>query len=507
MKKILAVFSILTLFAVGPALSAPGNADNGKKIYTKRCQMCHGEEGDGAGPGADRLNPPPRDFTEALYKIKTTGTDDPVPNDEDIFRMIRDGMPGTAMPGWSDMLSDQEMWDLVLYLKIFAELEEEKPEEQLVYGTQVATSPESIAIGNKLFHDGDRCSECHGQEGKGDAIKRLKDDAGARTWPRNLTKPWTFRSSNDPKDIYARITIGIPGTQMPSFADPKSSKKLSVEERWHVANYVQSLAKTDKAVRAENTVIKAERIEGALPTKPDDAAWATALPTTFPMVPQIVAKPRFFKMANDTITAYALYNDTEIAFLLEWDDRTKSIPGDEAAAKIADPEMGPDAVALQLPIQPVEGLEKPYFIAGDATHPVNIWKWNAGTKKSPQKIELSNGRGLENVEARDAKAVGMSAAGSYKNGTWRVVMKRPLVTGDAKSDIQFEEGKFTPVAFAAWDGSNSEKARSYTLSTWYWILLKPSASAKPIISGVIMALLIFGLLVWWSRSATRKREV
>ncbi len=507
MKKILAIFTVLTVLSVNPALSAPRNAENGKKVYAKRCLMCHGEEGDGAGPGAERLNPPPRDFTEANYKIKTTGTDDPVPNDDDLFRMIRDGMPGTAMPGWSDILSEQDMWDLVLYLKMFGELEDEKPEEQLDYGTQVATSPESIAKGKDLFLDKERCSECHGKEGKGDAIKRLKDDAGARTWPRNLTKPWTFRGSNDPTDIFSRITVGIPGTQMPSFADEKSAKKLSIEERWHVANYVQSLATTDKAVRAENTVVKAERTAGDLPSSPDDPAWATALPTTFPMVPQIVANPRFFKMANDTITAYALYNDTEIAMLLEWDDRTKSIPGDEAAAKIADPDMAEDAVAVQLPIIPVKGLKKPYFIAGDATHPVNIWKWSAGSTEKPQSISLANGTGLDKVETRDAKAAGMSGAGSYKNGTWRVVIKRPLKTDDVEADIQFGEGKFTPIAFAAWDGSNSEKARAYTLSTWYWILLKPAASAKPIIYGIIMALAIFGLLVWWAGNAGRKQGV
>ena len=101
-----------------------------------------------------------------------------VANDEDLFRMIRDGMPGTAMPGWADMLSDQDMWDLIAHLKTFAGLEEEKPGKQLDYGSQVASSPDSIAKGEELFHQGDRCSECHGNLGKGDAIKKLKDDNG-----------------------------------------------------------------------------------------------------------------------------------------------------------------------------------------------------------------------------------------------------------------------------------------------------------------------------------------
>ena len=39
-------------------------------------------------------------------------------------------------------------------------------------------------------------------------------------------------------------------------------------------------------------------------------------------------------------------------------------------------------------------------------------------------------------------------------------MRRPLKTEDAKGDIQFEIGKLIPIAFAVWDGSNSDVLRS-----------------------------------------------
>ncbi|MHA1158263.1 MAG: c-type cytochrome [Alphaproteobacteria bacterium] len=330
-----------------PAMAAPGDADSGEEIYTLRCIGCHGVDGDGYGPAAERLNPPPRDFTFGLYKFKTTGFDDFVPNDDDLFRMIHDGMPGTSMPGWDDMLSDQDMWDVIAYIKIFAGLEEEEPTDQLDYGVRVETTDESTAKGKVLFED--RCSECHGMSGKGVATKKLKDDNGERTWPRNLTKPWTFRASNDPKDVFTRISVGIPGTQMPSFDDPKSAKKLTIEERWHIANYVTSLAKTVQVVRPENTVVKADKVSGAVPEDPDDPRWAEAEPTTFLLVPQIIAKERFFTPANDTITVRAFYDDQALSVLLEWDDRTKSMPGDPKAEEIADPDMAEDSVALQLP--------------------------------------------------------------------------------------------------------------------------------------------------------------
>src|SRR3990167_2301545 len=260
------------LFTVGPAMAKPGTAAKGKEIYDKRCTWCHGDEGDGAGAAKERLLPPPRDFTSGNYKIKTSGFDEMVPSDDDVFRMIRDGMPGTAMPGWQDILAEQDMWDLVAYVKSFAQYDK-PPAKQVDYCTQIASSAESIEKGKKLFEDGDRCVECHGKSGKGSASKRLKGGGGERTWQRNLTKPWTFIGSSDPKDIYTRISTGIAGTEMPSFADPKSKNVLSVEDRWHVANYVASLAKTDKAVNAENTVIKADAVEGELPNTPDDERW------------------------------------------------------------------------------------------------------------------------------------------------------------------------------------------------------------------------------------------
>ena len=494
---------IAALLLAHPAAAAPGDPDKGEAIYTLRCVGCHGDEGDGMGPAAERLNPPPRDFTMGFYKFRTTGFDDYVPNDADLMRMIRDGMPGTAMPGWGDLLSEAEMWDLIAYLKVFGGLEEEVPTDQVDYGEQVATSAESIAKGKALFKD--RCDECHGASGKGVATKRLKDDGGARTWPRNLTKPWTFRASNEPRDIFSRISVGIPGTQMPSFADPKSKKILTIEERWHVANYVHSLAEATQVVRPENTVVKAGRVDGGLPHSPDDPKWAEAEPSTFYLVPQIIARERFFTPSNDTITVRALYDDTAVAILLEWDDRTRSLPGDPGAETVAGPGLSQDAVAVQLPAVIPEGMRKPYFGMGDAAHPVNIWHWQSGPADGVESVRLFDARGFGDLQERPAGESGLRASGVYDAGTWRVVMLRPLSTG-AGSDIQFSEGRFTPIAFAAWDGSNGEAGSKHTMTTWYWLLLKPPTGSRPYLAALAVMILIAGAQVWWARGAARRRR-
>ncbi len=499
----LAVF-FAAMGAVSPVAAKPGDADHGTEIYEKRCMGCHGEEGEGDGPAAERLNPPPRDFSSGQYKIKTTAFDDMVPNDDDLLRMVRDGMPGTAMPGWGDILSEQDMWDVIAYIKTFAGMEEEAPSAQVDYGEQVVSSAESIAAGEKLFHEDDRCSECHGQQGRGDAVKKLKDDDGNRTWPRNLGKTWTFRASNDPRDIFTRVSVGIPGTQMPSFADPKSKKKLSIDERWNVANYVASLAKKEKVVRPENTVVKADKVDGALPDAPDDPRWREAASATFFLVPQIIGKERFFTPSNDTITVKALYNADEIAILLEWDDRTKSIPGDTKAETVAGEGMGEDAAAIQLPVVIPKGMGKPYFGMGDAANPVTLWQWKSGTTERPQGFHLYSAKGFEDVSERDAASVNLQGGSIFVDGTWRVLMRRPLKAGDPGNDIQFEEGRFIPIAFAAWDGSNGEKGSQHTMTTWYWLLLKPATGSKPLFAAIAVALMLGAALLWWGRAAAKR---
>lgn len=495
--------ALLGSLLAGPAAAQSGDPANGARIYAQRCAWCHGEKGDGQGPGAARLVPPPRDFTLGLYKIKTSSHEELAARDEDLARMVRDGMPGTAMPGWKDVLSEQDIRDVLAHVAAFVELD--RPKKMLDYGAQIAASAESIATGRKLFLEGDRCSECHGKEGKGDGVKSLKDDAGYRTWPRNLTKPWTFRASNDPKDVFARISNGIPGTQMPAFADPAAKEKqLTVEQRWHIANYVASLAKREERVRPEKTVVKAAKLDGGLPASPDDPKWKQAEPVTFFLVPQLVAKERFFTPSNDTITVRALYDAKEIALLLEWDDRTKSVPGNEQAQKIAEGELAEDRVAVQFPVEIPKGMEKPYFLMGDGARPVALWQWSSGTTTVPESVTLATAHGIGKVEPRAAGPAALTARGSYGDGTWRVAMRRPLAAADPQNDIAFVEDAFIPIAFAAWDGSNGENGSRHTLTTWYWLMLEPPRSSRPLVAAFAVLLLVAGGEAWWARSAARR---
>lgn len=494
--------AIVGILMVTGGAYAKGNKENGKKIYDRKCAWCHGWEGAGDGPAKDVLNPAPRDFTSGIFKYKTSDREETFPFDQDLFKMIKDGMPGTGMPNWSDVLKEDEMWDLVAYIKTFGGLEAE-PKKKVELGKKVASDEKSVAAGKKLFED--RCYECHGTAGVGNSMKKLKDDwIGRRLWARNLTKPATYRAGSTVEDIYTRITTGIPGTAMPSFADPTSTKKLTDEERWQVANYVVSIQSETKRVKDGDTVLKGTLVNGALPKDATDPAWKNAPSTSWFMVGNIVVGDRNFMPTNDVVVGRALYNKDEIAILLEWDDRTRSVPGDAKAIELADGDFFQDSIAIQVPQKLMES-EKPYFIMGDSSKPVNFLQWSSGTTEEPQNLKVFDATGIDKATAREA--TGFTAVGAWDNGTWRVMFKRPIKTKDEK-DLQLEQGVYIPFALNAWDGHNGETGSKRTITTWYWLYLMQPAGSGPIIgatiwAGVVLALL---LLLSYTMGKSYKKE-
>src|SRR5690606_6298502 len=74
--------------------------DRGEAVFLRTCAPCHGETGDGRGPAARGLWPPPRDLTEARFKYAGVAERE-LPTDEALARTIRDGLAGTAMRGWA----------------------------------------------------------------------------------------------------------------------------------------------------------------------------------------------------------------------------------------------------------------------------------------------------------------------------------------------------------------------------------------------------------------------
>src|SRR5438876_159036 len=173
-----------TVFTLGlwPAFAwgQAGDANAGKAVYERKCLLCHGEKGDGKGPAAELLDPKPRDFTSGIYKIRTTAGK--APSDQDLYRVISDGMPGTSMPSWA-VLPEKDRWNVVAYVKAFAADKFKEATKKQELPKDVASSADSIKRGKEMF-EAIECNKCHGTEGRADGPRRprrrlLEEDGAA----------------------------------------------------------------------------------------------------------------------------------------------------------------------------------------------------------------------------------------------------------------------------------------------------------------------------------------
>ena len=85
---------------------------SGKQIYQQNCVSCHGDTGRGDGPAARALPGLPADFTQQHFSMHT---------DAEVYGWIKGGKPGTAMPGFGDALDDEQVWQVITYIRQFYE--------------------------------------------------------------------------------------------------------------------------------------------------------------------------------------------------------------------------------------------------------------------------------------------------------------------------------------------------------------------------------------------------
>jgi mono/diheme cytochrome c family protein len=107
----------LLAVAAGPALPR-GDATNGRELYLEKCALCHGAQGQGWDWTAKVAKPP--------VPVPDLATVVPTRSDRFLFDVIKDGGEGVGktrfMPPFAFQLNDQEVWDLVAYMRSLREL-------------------------------------------------------------------------------------------------------------------------------------------------------------------------------------------------------------------------------------------------------------------------------------------------------------------------------------------------------------------------------------------------
>jgi len=219
--------------------------ERGERLYGWNCMPCHGAEGKGDGPVADRLALRPRNYTRGLFKFKTSGEGE-APFDEDLYRTITTGIAASGMPSFATF-EPVERWALVAHVKSLAQAARDDGGlirffERYPARTRVAL-PAPPATGDEvrggwLFRTGAQCALCHGGRGRGDgpASAGLSDALGRPVRSPDMTRgEVTFKAGDRPEDIFRVLTIGMPGSPMPSF------RSLAERDRWDLAFFVASL--------------------------------------------------------------------------------------------------------------------------------------------------------------------------------------------------------------------------------------------------------------------------
>ena len=128
MKKILFVLVVLAALALAacgggnavatvapvPAeyagATSPLGADAataGAEVFKTNCESCHGPQGHGDGPAGVALDPQPKNL--AVF-VPTVG-------DDYLYWRVNAGKEGTSMVAWKGVLTDEQIWQVVAFLR------------------------------------------------------------------------------------------------------------------------------------------------------------------------------------------------------------------------------------------------------------------------------------------------------------------------------------------------------------------------------------------------------
>jgi mono/diheme cytochrome c family protein len=297
-------------FAGGVTADAP-SLQEGYEAYTLYCYTCHGEKGDGKGPSSYGLRPPPRNFTQGIFKFARLRSSDELPNDEDLFRIVRGGLHGTPMLAWD--ITDGQLNSIIQYIKTFApkKWEKKKKSGEPVKTLEPFTLPadpwagkdaEAVSRGRELYHFKAECATCHPSYGTKEELYKMsvaankrepdvfkpitgfrqdtygsvaKDSAeyGVRILPPDFTFSYvrSVREGHEMEDLFRVISYGVYPI-MPAWKDAIPDKDI-----WAIAHYVKALmasrdTKEAVAMRDKANTQAAFEVPKPAPEKPAEQA-------------------------------------------------------------------------------------------------------------------------------------------------------------------------------------------------------------------------------------------
>jgi len=235
--------------AASPALTSEGAA-----LFQRSCATCHGPQGRGDGIIATRLQSPPRDFTQAVFKVRSTPSGS-LPTDLDLYQTISRGMHGTDMAPWG-RLDERQRWALVEHLKTLSPRFHAEAPEPAVAVPPAPRGRAALRTRGETLYWQLQCRNCHGPEGRGDGpgVREYASE-GTRVRIRDLGRA-DFVRGDAARDIFLTLRTGMDGTPMGAYVLPP-------EDLWSLAFYVRDVLRRGAAFSRSTS---------------DRAAWGRAHP-------------------------------------------------------------------------------------------------------------------------------------------------------------------------------------------------------------------------------------
>ena len=181
--------------------------------------------------------------------------------------------------------------------------------------------------------------------------------------------------------------------------------------------------------------------------------WDQAKPVSVHLVPQS-ARVAFGSREKD-ITVKAVFNDVEIAFMVEIKDDTEDLGG----------LTNPDSCAIMLGQKDVPATTQ---MMGYGSK-VNIWQWSADRNADRYHEGDSSVNVIRELVAEGPttqKALAreyVEGEGSYDGSAGRIIFKRKLSSRQT-DELEIRPGTEMNIAFAVWDGSKIESFSRKSIS-------------------------------------------
>ena len=80
----------------------------GEEIFKTHCASCHGPVGHGDGPAGESLDPKPRNLAVFASRV----------GDDYLYWRINTGVDGTAMVPWKGILTDEQIWQVITFIRV-----------------------------------------------------------------------------------------------------------------------------------------------------------------------------------------------------------------------------------------------------------------------------------------------------------------------------------------------------------------------------------------------------